>query len=134
MNKVYIGIDAGVSTGIAIWDADKKKFECIGSMMIHKAMEAILLYSPNVKVFVEDARQRKWFGKSGREKLQGAGSVKRDCKIWEDFLTDRNIDFEMVAPKNNKTKMDSSTFKKVTGWQHQTNVHGRDAAMLVFGR
>lgn len=40
---------------------------------------------------------------------------------------------EMVPPKNNKTKLDATKFKQITGWKERTNEHGRDAAMLCFG-
>jgi hypothetical protein len=87
------------------------------------------------KIFVrfEDARLRKWFGNAGREKLQGAGSIKRDCVIWNDFLTRKQIPFEAVAPKNNKTKLSSKAFKEITKYEGKTSEHSRDAAMLVFG-
>ena len=68
-----------------------------------------------------------------RKKLQGVGSVKRDATIWEDFLKDLGVKFEMVAPKMNVTKLTQETFKRYTGWKKLTNEHGRDAAMLVFG-
>ena len=68
-----------------------------------------------------------------RKKLQGVGSAKRDASIWEDYLTDLGVEFEMVAPKRNITKLSQERFKVITGWQNRTNEHGRDAAMLVFG-
>lgn len=137
-HRYIIGIDTGVNTGFAIWDKKEKTFLQIHTLCIHEALKkAELLISGlgknEVLIRVEDARQRKWFGNSGKEQLQGAGSVKRDAKIWEDFLKDLNIDFEMVAPKNNKTKLDAKKFKMITGWKDQTNEHGRDAAMLCYG-
>ena len=68
-----------------------------------------------------------------RKKLQGVGSVKRDATIWEDFLKDLGVKFEMVAPKRNVTKLTQETFKRYTGWSSKTNEHGRDAAMLIYG-
>lgn len=68
-----------------------------------------------------------------RKRLQGVGSVKRDASIWEDYLKDLGVSFEMVAPKRNVTKLKQETFKRYTGWDKRTNEHGRDAAMLVFG-
>jgi hypothetical protein len=59
--------------------------------------------------------------------------VKRDCQIWEDYLTDLRIPFEMVAPKNNATKLTAEQFRRITGYEGKTNEHGRDAAMLVYG-
>lgn len=130
--RYAIGLDTGVNTGFAIWDTQDKKLECF-SIMIHQAFELTLKYKDNCFVYVEDARLRK-FITGGREKLQGAGSIKRDAKIWEDFLTDKNIPFKLIAPKNNRTKLDSALFKKITGFKGSTNQHARDAAMLVFGK
>ena len=66
-------------------------------------------------------------------KQQGAGSIKRDAKIWEDFLNRKNIDFQMVNPTSRKTKINKDYFQKLTGYKGNTSEHGRDAAMLVFG-
>lgn len=135
--RYYIGIDTGVNTGIAIWDRVDKKFTAIGSMSIHKALKTVEGFEKwrgDMFVRVEDARLRKMFGRSGRERLQGAGSIKRDAKIWEDFLTDIKMEFELVAPRHNVTKLNAQAFKKLTKWTGVTNEHGRDAAMLVFGK
>ena len=140
--RYYIGIDCGVKTGYAFWDKGEKAFICIASVKIHTAIMFIQGlakdYPGGVFVRVEDARKRKWIPRQKNEKAErgrreGAGSVKRDAMIWEDFLTDLGVDFEMVAPKNNKTKMRADVFKRLTGWRAITNEHGRDAAMLVFG-
>lgn len=131
-----IGIDTGVNTGFAVWDKKQKSFITVETLQLHQVLFRIRVLKDSGLPFlvrVEDARLRKWFGKSGREQLQGAGSVKRDAKIWEDFLSDMHVDFEMVPPKNNKTKLDASKFKQITGWKERTNEHGRDAAMLCYG-
>ena len=139
--SIIVGIDTGVVTGLAVWDTEKQKLIRLESVPIHKALYSInwitttgitLGWGPVALVRVEDARLRKWVT-GGRERLQGAGSVKRDAKIWEDFLTDCEIPFEMVAPRHNVTKMDSKTFAKQTGWTKSTNQHERDAAGLVVG-
>lgn len=136
--QYYIGIDTGVNTGFAMWSRATKTLTSVETLSIHKAMERVKgivlpMAVGMVLVRVEDARKRKVFGETGREKLQGAGSIKRDAKIWEDFLTDLKVDFEMVAPRNNKTKLNAATFKQMTRFTKETNEHGRDAAMLVFG-
>lgn len=132
---IAIGIDSGVSTGFAIWNKEKKRFDELKTVKIHDAMFRIKdMYDKGYSMIVrvEDARLRKWFGNAGREKLQGAGSVKRDASVWEDFLTEYSIPHEMVAPKNNKTKLDATTFKKITGYVGQTSQHARDAGFLVY--
>lgn len=128
-----IGIDPGVNTGIAVWDAVNRKLEAVGSMKIHEALEISSIYKhPKCFWRIEDARKRKWFGNNSAAKQQGAGSIKRDCKIWEDFLIDIGVDFEMIHPIKAGTKHLSKTFKELTGWTERTNEHSRDAAMLVF--
>lgn len=144
---IYIGIDTGVHTGFAVWDNKQGRLLAVESLPIHKAMERVKAYVEAYKatgknavcVRVEDPRQRNWFGTEfmsrdeERKRLQGVGSVKRDASIWEEFLKDLGIQFEMVAPKRNVTKLKQETFKSHTGWEQRTNEHGRDAAMLVFG-
>ena len=132
--KYYIGIDSGKNTGFAIWNKAEKRLEIVETILIHQAMDKVQGFDKNeVLVRVEDARQRKWFGSNASAKQQGAGSIKRDAVIWEDFLKDKGYDFEMVAPKNNKTKLSSEQFAKMTKWDKRTSEHGRDAAMLVYG-
>lgn len=141
---IYIGIDTGVHTGYAVYDSNEKALLAVGCDMIHRAMQIVNGLSMKayreggkIHVRVEDARKRTWFGyhtaKEDRARLQGAGSVKRDCQIWEDYLTDLRIPFEMVAPKNNATKLTAEQFRQITGYEGKTNEHGRDAAMLVYG-
>lgn len=145
VGKVYIGIDTGTHTGVAIWDGTQ--FLLLETMAIHKAMKMVNVYVQSgidVVVRVEDPRQRTWFGtermsrEQERKKLQGVGSVKRDASIWDDYLSDLckdkpNIKYEMVAPRRNITKLSSESFKALTKWQGRTNEHCRDAACLVFG-
>ena len=66
-------------------------------------------------------------------KQQGAGSIKRDAKIWEDYLTRLRIDFKLVNPTSRKTKITSEYFKKISKFEGRTSNHARDAAMLVLG-
>lgn len=135
---VYIGIDPGTETGFAVWDSDKEALIQCETLKIHKAIREVELhysFNPgNVIVVFEDARLRKWYGSRSWEKMQGAGSVKRDCSIWEDFLTDLRIPFQAVPPGKAMTKVSSNYFKMVSHWNGRTSNHARDAAMLVIGR
>lgn len=139
---ICIGIDTGTETGFAEWDTEKQCFLSVTKLKIHQAMDRVKsineLNPGKILVRVEDPRQRTWFGKivsreEERKKLQGVGSVKRDASIWDDFLKDLGVKYEMVAPKQNVTKLSQDRFKSYTGWAKQTNEHSRDAAMLVFG-
>lgn len=138
---IYIGIDTGVHTGIAVWDSEKRKFVYLETLKIHEALQIVSSYAYKdipLCVRFEDARQRKWIpfaknmtGELGR--AQGAGYVKAHCQIWEDFLRDKDIPFEMIAPRRNVTKLSAEQFERITGYKARTSEHSRDAAMLVYG-
>ena len=135
------GIDTGVHTGVALWDTAQRKFLAIRTSGIIDAMDFVwnTATSEGVTVFLEDARLRKWIPRESslnqfKGRAMGAGSVKRDAAIWEEFLTKRGIPFHLVAPERNRTKLSAEAFAALTGWKNRTSSHGRDAAMLVFGR
>ena len=93
---IYIGIDTGVHTGFAVWNSDSKWLTEVSTYTITQAMEQVKIIADvrgreNIRLYIEDARKRTWFGTAGREKLQGAGSVKRDCSIWEDWCNEQDI-------------------------------------------
>ena len=91
----------------------------------------------NNQALIEDAR--KWIGFNGKTKatqarLQGAGSVKRDAKIWEDWCKEHDYEVVFVKPMGKGLKKSAEEFKRITKWEGRTNEHSRDAAMIVFGR
>lgn len=132
--SVLIGIDPGTHTGIAIkMHGDLKLIETV---TIWKALNLVKEWAEyegrqNAFVRVEDARLRTWFGNTGPEKWKGAGSIGRDCAIWEGFLTDLKIPFEMVHPKNVK-ETTADYFKNLTGWNFRTSKHAREAAWMIL--
>ena len=139
---IYIGIDPGTHTGAAIWDNKQREFVELATIPIHQALLKVKNYYNDNKglskicVVFEDARQRTWFGKdkNTNAKLQGAGSIKRDCRIWEDFCKDYQIPFLKIPPIKGGTKLSEAYFKTISGWKGRTSNHARDAAMLVIGR
>ena len=134
---IWIGIDPGTHTGIAVWDSKQEAFTAIHTLPIHKALAFVLnefYTNKEVEVLFEDARLRKWYGEQTNAKIQGAGSIKRDCTIWEEFLTDYKIPFHAIAPHKGMTKMNEEYFKMVAHWDKKTSNHARDAALLVLGR
>lgn len=143
---IYIGIDPGTHTGVAVWDSREGKFLSLETLPIHRALEKVKemshpfwhmdrLYHDDIQVVFEDARQRTWFGKGDTyAKLQGAGSVKRDCSIWEDFCKDYGIPYWAKPPVKGATKVSAEYFKMISHYTGRTSEHSRDAAMLVIGR
>lgn len=139
--KIAIGIDPGTKTGFSVLDIASGTFIEVSTLRIDQALFKAVEYMQTHDCFfiVEDARKRRWFKDSGmteRERnglRQGAGSVKRDSSIWEDFLKARGAIFEMIPPKKGTTKYDAAYFKRLTGWEKITSEHGRDAGMKVWG-
>lgn len=138
---IFIGIDTGTHTGLAVWDSTAKELLVLKTLSITQAMaevretsEFFKAYGTEVRLYIEDARQRKWFGHTGRERLKGAGSVCRDARIWQDWCREQGLVCEMVAPHRNRTKLSDAQFRWLTGWCGRTSEHARDAAMLVYGK
>lgn len=131
--SVLIGIDPGTHTGFAV--KMYGAWQVIETKTIYKAINDVILLSQNrersILVRFEDARLRTYFGKSDREKLQGAGSVKRDCAIWEEVLTEYKIPFQRIHPRYVKATT-AEQFKALTGWHGQTSIHAREAAWLIL--
>jgi hypothetical protein len=140
--RLWVGIDTGVHTGYAEWDRPKQQLTLVHTLGIHKVIlwlhGTMLIPKEYIFVRIEDARLRTWIPRmptASRERgrSEGAGSVKRDAKILEDFLLDEGIDFELVAPKHNATHVEADYFRQLTGYQKSTSKHSRAAAMLVYG-
>jgi hypothetical protein len=129
--KLFVAIDPGVSTGIAIWDVHEGGFSEISTTSILRAFETLRANKSHIElVIVEDAREVKY--KTSRVKAQGAGSVKRDCQIWEEFLRMEGIRSKFVRPSKRITKLDAVMFERITGWKKRTSSHARDAAMILY--
>jgi len=133
---IAIGIDSGTNTGFAIWSKKEKRFIEVSTMKIHRALDKVKDYHKQgytILVIVEDARKAVFGRSEDYHKAQGAGSVKRDASIWEDFLKDHNIKHIMQRPMKAKTKIDAVKFRTITKYTGLTSEHSRDAAMLVYG-
>lgn len=142
---IYIGIDPGKHTGFAVWNGKEQAFVQVETLPIYRAITSVLLWAlaatppdggpMELTVVFEDARQRTWYGKGDvSAKQQGAGSIKRDCAIWEELCLDRGIPYIAQAPVKGATKVSPAYFRQVSGWDGRTSSHARDAAMLVVGR
>ena len=139
---ILAGIDPGVTTGLAAWSPAQNRLLRVHSAGIIEAMRWILedatfLGEPHGGLLVvwEDCRQHRVYGAGQRNSgaLQGVGSVKRDCGIWEEFLSTHAIPYITRQPRRTRTKLNAEQFQVATGWTDRSNNHGRDAAMLVAG-
>ena len=134
--QCYIGIDPGTTTGVAVVDVMTKKYTLVTSTSILQAMEIIdgLTQTYQVKLFIENPNT--WIpfrnSQNNANKLQGAGSIKRDYAIWLEYCKLRNIAFEPVTLHSAIKKIDAKRFALLTGYKGKTNSHGRDAAMMIL--
>lgn len=135
--KLFIGIDPGVHTGLAVYDQDKKELELF-TYKLHQAFDHVQKLAPffDLHVTIEDPNQWTHFRsyKEAKAKLQGAGSVKRDFSAWRDFLTDWDIPFTAVRPdkQRNAYATNEAMFKSITGYTKRSSGHARVAGMLVW--
>lgn len=144
MKPLYIGIDTGRETGLAVWDPDLGQFTELRTLGAYAAMKEVLSVrreangaGRGIVLVFEDARLRKWIPRerSVREmkgRAMGAGSVKRDGSIWEEFCQVEEIPYFNQGPRAGMTKWSEQFFKAITGWQGRSSKHSRDAAVLVF--
>jgi hypothetical protein len=148
----FIGIDAGVNTGFAVWDANASRFDKIITTTFWGAINELqsehmalagkridVNTTPGIAVYIENPNgNRPTFARHGayREKIsQNVGMNKRDAQLLIQYCMDNGMLFFPVTPgKHSMTKMKPDAFAKYTGYNGRTSSHGRDAAMLVFGK
>ena len=133
---ILIGIDPGTKTGVAVWDNECGYFHEITTTGIFKALQMVLRMATyeTAHLFIEDPNTWKPFGKDATNKLQGAGSIKRDFAIWKEFCEDHNISMTPIKLQGTAKKLKADFFQQLTKHKGRTDQHGRDAAMLVFNR
>lgn len=139
---IVVGIDPGCNTGMAVWDTSDRQFldiRCSGIVDAMRYLYELQSVRQIGLIVFEDARKRKWLPreKSMKEfkgRAMGAGSVRRDSAIWEEWCRTYAIPFVARPPQAGMTKLSDIQFQGITGYDRRTNEHGRDAAMLVFGR
>lgn len=130
---LVVGIDPGVNTGLAIWSRSQKGLiECKSCGIVEAMWQLGNVRSTIALMVVEDARLRTWFGKSGREVLLGAGSVRRDCSIWTEWAEHYGVPLKSISPQQKGAKLDAAMFQRITGWSGRTNEHARDAGVLAM--
>lgn len=143
--KIYIGIDPGVNTGVAVWIPDAKRFTLLATKQFWDAIEIIRESNsrPGVvlSVVIEDPSKNKpTFLRNTTDRgmnriSRNVGANCRDARLIVEYCNRNGINVEAVRPsKKTMTKLDADTFCKLTGWTGTCSQHSRDAAMLVWGR
>ncbi|HMU69190.1 MAG TPA: hypothetical protein PKC38_04245 [Chitinophagales bacterium] len=134
-----IGIDPGINNGIAYLDTNTGKLIAVTSCNLHTLFNLVLseLDKP-IFVYIENPNTWVPFKNVSMEVMEmrrsGAGAVKQTYRHIIEFLEDHGIEYRPTRLQGSMKKVSSEWFKKFTGWAGKTNQHGRDAAMLVYGR
>jgi hypothetical protein len=136
--KLYIGIDPGRKTGIAVYDPEKKSL-LLDTLKLHEAFRQVSKLRDiwDIEVVIENPNLWTHFQntKNAKAKLQGAGSVKRDYSAWTDFLDDYGIPYRGVRPDKTRNLYAGQVemFAKITGYTKRSSEHARVAGLLVWG-
>lgn len=145
--RFVVGIDPGVTTGVAVWDRDERTFFATFSGDFVQAKHFIVdNYDPEIaEVIVEDPSLNKpTFGGgyhggvdegevAKREKIsRNVGMNQREAKLWVMTLEDRGYDVRTSRPSG--PKWSAQHVKRLTGYDGRPNNQNvRDAIRLVWG-
>lgn len=147
-----LALDPGTSTGLALAGREPLRdgrgpwrWLALRTLPLHRAIPLVLqaledLGPERLLVLVEDARLVKYGTAAVR--TQGAGSVKRDCAIWEAALADAAeelalgprlvVRFVKPGGRWSLRKVEAGKLALVTGCTLAGSVHARDAAALAW--
>ena len=142
-----LGLDPGTQTGVALAvpepEARGYRWEELHTLPLHRALAYVQEYvlrlasepgCARVLVVVDDARQ---ISGPASQKL-GAGSIRRDCKVWEELLADLAAEVDglrviFVKPSRaTLRKLSAEQLATFTGCQLKGSQHARDAAGVLF--
>lgn len=138
--RYYLGIDAGLNTGYALWDSQERKFVEMGTSNFWELIKEMDTHRHNTQFVIEDPNLNKPIfmerhaNSSGREVLkiaQNVGSNKREASLIIEYCKREKLNHVVVQPTTSKWTADY--FKKLSKWQGRTSQHARDAAKLVIG-
>lgn len=139
--KIKIGIDPDIEkSGFAAYDPKTKKLD-LKTMPFFDLLATISNFHVrcDLKVYIESGwliKKTNWNRKTGvsigvNEKIaESIGKNHQVGKLITEFCEKNGITHFNVPPRG---KIDSATFKRITGYSGRTNQEERDAAMLVYG-
>ena len=138
--RFVIGIDPGVSTGIAVYcRRDKCLIKCETSDFWRVYENVHRLSDPtDCVLYIEDASLIKYTFHSGKvdstnynnATSRRVGGVQRECTLLIEGFERAGYDVVRVKPSGQK--WNAATFQAITKWQGRTSEHARDAARLVW--
>lgn len=143
MSKVLIGIDPDTEkSGIGICTESKSIY--LKNLTFFELFEELTKFKSanylDVQIYIEAG----WLNKSNWHKVVN-GSSNINAQIGQRIGANHEVGKKIVEMceylglkyhliKPTKTKVDASTFKKITNYKGRTNQEQRDACLLVFNR
>lgn len=138
--RYKIGIDPGIKSGWASWDCIDKEFKVVKTMKLWEIFRALgsPFHFDDTMVYIENPNTFIPFKNVPREEIdarkQGAGACKQTFKHIIEFLEDHNIPYQTTRLQGGLKKKSAQWFREQTKWEERTDEHGRDAALIVWGR
>lgn len=139
--KIYaIGLDAGVTTGVCVFDRRTRSISKLFSSSFWEAYAWILqTFDPaETLIVVEKPRKNFVYDRNAKQESRvltkiafNAGENNREATLLIDGL--EKAGFEVKTHTPDKEKWDAATFRQFTRMAGRTNEHERDAARLVWG-
>lgn len=161
MIELWIGIDPGKTTGLALWDVVHQRFINVTSGDFFQIQDEILkvqrtgayrivgaaIENPNLNqpVFMRpDLKQKFQLAVAAGDQeeadsclrqhsrqAQNVGMNKRDASLYIEWIQRQSIRVLEIRPWRRKVST-GTEFNKMTGYDKRTNQHGRDAALLIY--
>ncbi len=138
--KYVVGIDAGVKTGVAIFNREVKKITYRGTGDFWAVFNLIKnFHAPGDSLIVIE-RPRKGFAYERNQKNSAkvvemiafkSGENNRESSLLVAGLEDLGFEVRQVTPVS--AKWSATDLKRYTGITERSNEHERDAIKLVFG-
>ena len=134
-DRVVIGVDPGVVTGVAIFRRGR-----LGQFVTTDHADALVLIRdahPSL-VVLEDSRKDPLYARSGvtargmARIARSVGEIDQRCREIEDMCKSEGVEILCVSPRGKGRKINAAEFRAVTGWTGRTNQHVRDAVMVAW--
>lgn len=146
-DRIFIGIDPGVKTGIAVWNSSNGRFDALKTLTFWEAVEELQQWADLAqefvpkKIVVEDPNmisttftRQGVFGRSHAKISQNVGACKRDAQLIVEKCKSIGFTVVCIAPGANKyINLNAQKFKALTGCDLPSSQHSRDAAAYVWG-
>jgi hypothetical protein len=134
-----IGIDPGVETGVAVWQAEIKRFIALETLDFWRTFTYLSTFpKDSTKVVVENPAlnnfsyaRHKQTGKDGLKIARNSGGNCREAELLIEGL--KRDGYDVMEIKPTRRKWTAEQLKRYTGYEGRTNQHVRDAMALVHG-